>query len=262
MPNSVQLHSQITGQGDKHVILVHGLFGMSDNLMALAKVLEDTYHVHRLDLRNHGRSERSDSMVLTDMAADIARYMEQQQIAKAVLFGHSLGGKVAMQLALEHHPALIGFVIADIAPVQYESRHNDVFKALNAIDLSAIKSRNDADQVMAEYVSETSLRQFLLKNLYRSENREFAWKINLPVLTERYSEALKPPQGEPCQMPTLFIKGEKSDYITTEHTEVIKRLFPNLHFKMISDTGHWLHAEKPELFNRIVRRFIDEQISW
>ena len=276
MSQPVELFSQVTGikstgikstgpsAGDapQTVILLHGLFGMSDNLGQLAKVLNDNYQVHRLDLRNHGRSGRSDSMALADMAGDIRHYMAQNGIGRAAIVGHSLGGKVALQLALQQVEELIGFVVADIAPVQYQSHHDGVLNGLNNLDLSAIGNRAEADASLSKYIHEPGVRQFLLKNLYLNEQRQFGLRMNLPVITKCYPQVLKAPEGTPCNFPALFIKGENSDYITAGHSEVIKELFPQLHFKMISGTGHWLHAEKPEIFNRLVTRFLDEEILW
>ena len=266
MSTSIELFSQVTGKsaddGAKTVVLLHGLFGMSDNLGQLAKALEDDYCVHRLDLRNHGRSGRSDSMALAEMAGDVHHYLRQNQIAEAVLVGHSLGGKVAMQLALQQTEGVIGFVVADIAPVQYQPHHDGVLKGLNSLDLPSIASRAEADQVLSRHVHEPGVRQFLLKNLYRNEQRQFDLRMNLPVITSHYRQVLEAPAGQPCQWPTLFIKGENSDYITAEHTNTIEALFPKLQFKMISGAGHWLHAEKPEIFNRLVRQFLERQIAW
>ena len=263
MPHSVELFSQVSGcESAKTVVLLHGLFGMSDNLGQLAKALEDGYRVHRLDLRNHGRSARSDSMSLVEMAADVERYLESSQIENAAIVGHSLGGKVAMQLALQGCERLVGFGVADIAPVQYSSHHEAVLAGLDNLQLDAISNRTDADRQLAEYVQEAGVRQFLLKNLYRNEHKQFALRMNLPAILQCYPQVLKAPAGQPSSQPTLFIKGENSDYITAEHSDTIKQLFPNLHFKMISGTGHWLHAEKPEIFNRIVHQFLDTHISW
>ncbi|MCV6604068.1 MAG: alpha/beta fold hydrolase [Porticoccaceae bacterium] len=262
MSSPVELFSQVSGDGERSVILVHGLFGMSDNLGQLAKSLDDDYRVHRLDLRNHGRSGRSDSMTLAEMAADIENYLQREQIENAVIVGHSLGGKVAMQLALHGCEHLLGFVVADIAPVEYPPHHEAVLAGLNNLKLDAIGNRADADRQLAEYVQEAGVRQFLLKNLYRNEHKQFALRMNLAAINQCYPQIMKAPDGQPSIRPTLFIKGENSDYITAEHTETIKQLFPNLHFKMIADTGHWLHAEKPEMFNRIVRRFLDNEICW
>ncbi|MDM3872523.1 alpha/beta fold hydrolase [Porticoccus sp. W117] len=262
MPTPVELFSQVSGDGERTVVLVHGLFGMSDNLGQLAKALEDSYRVHRLDLRNHGRSARSDSMALTEMAADIENYLDINQIDNAAIVGHSLGGKVAMQLALQGCSRLIGFAVADIAPVQYPPHHEGILAGLNSLQFDSIGNRADADRQLAEYVDEVGVRQFLLKNLYRNEHKQFALRMNLQTIVACYPQIMQAPEGQPCQLPTLFIKGQNSDYITAEHTDLIKQLFPNLHFKMINGTGHWLHAEKPEIFNRIVQQFLDAHIGW
>ncbi|MGS2724412.1 alpha/beta fold hydrolase [Porticoccus sp. GXU_MW_L64] len=260
MSTSVELFSQMSGNGQRTVLLVHGLFGMSDNLGQLGKALEDGYRVHRLDLRNHGRSGHSDSMTLAEMAADIECYLHTQQIDNAAIVGHSLGGKVAMQLALQGCERLTGYVVADIAPVQYPPHHEGVLAGLGSLQLDAIGNRADADRQLAQYVTEAGVRQFLLKNLYRNEQKQYALRMNLQAIVDCYPQIMQAPEGQPCQLPTLFIKGQNSDYITADHRELIKQLFPDLHFKMINGTGHWLHAEKPDIFNRLVRQFLDNTV--
>lgn len=262
MSQPVNLFHQVTGQGTRPVILLHGLFGMSDNLTMLARALDADYRVHRLDLRNHGRSGRSDTMTQAQMAADVAHYVEQNQLTDYVAVGHSLGGKVAMQMALQHLPGLLGIVVADIAPVSYQPRHDSILEGLNTLDLKAIDSRRDAEEYLAKYVHEPGVASFLLKNLYRNEVREFDWRMNLKAITRCYPSILVAPEGEPSQLPTLFIKGACSDYITAQHESVITQLFPNFRFKIISGTGHWLHAEKPTSFNRLVQQFLEDEISW
>ncbi|UTW44969.1 alpha/beta fold hydrolase [bacterium SCSIO 12696] len=258
MSATVNLHSQIAGDGSQTVVLIHGLFGMSDNLGQLGKYLESQYRVHRLDLRNHGRSGRSDSMTLSEMASDVAQYMEANTIENAAIVGHSLGGKVAMQLALHGNERVAALVVADIAPVAYRSHHDAVLAGLQNLRLDQVSNRSEADRQLAEYVVEPGVRQFLLKNLYRNEHQQFALRLNLPAVLSCYPQILAAPEGSASQCPTLFIKGESSDYITAEHADAINQFFPNKRFKMIAGTGHWLHAEKPDIFNRLTGQFLQE----
>lgn len=251
-----QLHGIDSGSSDEVVVLLHGLFGSASNLGVLAKALEADFRVIRLDLRNHGRSFHADEMSLADMADDVARYLDAHNIASANLLGHSLGGKVAMQLALSDPDRVRRLVVADIAPVVYPRHHDAILDALKSIDLRALKSREQADEVLRSAVDSAGVRQFLLKNLGRGEEGGWAWKMNLAAIDQHYDELRQAPEGSPYAGPVLFIKGDDSDYIQAEHSAVIKRLFPAAAYKIIQGAGHWLHADKPAAFNQLVQRFL------
>ncbi|HSB97024.1 MAG TPA: alpha/beta fold hydrolase [Spongiibacteraceae bacterium] len=252
---ALPLHYTQHGVDGEWVLLLHGLFGSGDNLGALAKVLAAEFRVLTIDLRNHGRSPHSSSMSQTAMAADILALQDKLGIANAHLVGHSLGGKVAMQVALNNPERVARLVVADIAPVDYPPHHQDIFAGLQAVDLARLKQRGDADAPLAQFVAELPVRQFLLKSLYRDETG-FHWRFNLPVLLASYKELLAAPSGTPFRGPTLFIKGELSNYIVPEYEAKTRRLFPNFTFKMIAGTGHWLHGEKPLVFNKLVQQFL------
>ncbi|MEH6557073.1 MAG: alpha/beta fold hydrolase [Oceanicoccus sp.] len=250
------LASSVIGQGQP-LILLHGLFGMGDNLSMVAKSLSEYFQVYRLDLRNHGRSPRADSMTLTEMAADVKAFMDAHGIVSTHLLGHSLGGKVAMQLALDYPEAVEKLVVADIAPVAYKGGHKDVFAGLEAVDLASLSSRRDAENILRQFIQQDNVRLFLLKNLYRDEGGKFQWRINLSVLSRCYESFGQANHGDhPFTGPVLFIKGELSDYITEAYSDATRRLFPNAQLKIIQNTGHWLHAEKPVIFNQLVKRFL------
>lgn len=251
-------HHKVIGERGPAVVLLHGLFGDGDNLGALARHLAPDYQVVLADLRNHGQSPHCDSMSLSEMAADVVALQDHLGLPATAVVGHSLGGKVAMQMALTYPASVSRLVVADIAPVRYPPHHTNVFAALRAVDLSQITRRADADRQLAPLLPERALRMFLLKSLYRTPGG-WRWRLNLPVIMDRYDEQLSaPPAGEPYRGPALFIKGEQSDYITAEHEGVIGALFPAFEFKMISGTGHWLHGEKPAAFNRLVGQFLAE----
>jgi esterase len=252
------LHASRSGNpaGDK-VILLHGLFGMGSNLSMVARALAEQFDVHSLDLRNHGRSPRADNMQLSAMAGDVLAYLDAQGVEQCHIVGHSLGGKVAMQLAVMAPKRLKRLVVADIAPVSYERHHDEVFAGLNAVDLNKIQSRSDAEAVLAPHIDELGVRQFILKSLYRNSDGQFAWRMNVQVLQQHYAdmrEALA--AGSQFDGPVLFIKGEHSSYILPEHWPQVLAHFPNASIKMIQGTGHWLHAEKPVAFNRLVLKFL------
>jgi len=251
----MQLNVQIHGNGDPLIIL-HGLFGTLENWGAQIKALAEQFTVYAVDLRNHGRSPHNDEMSYPAMAADIIQLMDEHSLQSAHILGHSMGGKVAMQLALNQPQRVDKLIIVDIAPVQYPHHHQDVMRGLNAVDLQTLKSRNEADQQLSQYIPELSVRQFLLKNLYRNEQKQFAWRMNLPVLEARYDNISMAPEGPAYQAPVLFIKGEKSDYITAAYREPILKLFPQADYRMIQGAGHWPHAEKGAAFTKLALNYL------
>ncbi len=253
----MQLNYKVSGDGDNVVFLLHGLFGSASNLTQLANAIEGRFRVYRIDLRNHGESFHFDTMSLSEMADDVRRLADAENVEKLALVGHSLGGKVAMQFALSNPERVSHLVVADIAPVAYKPHHNETLAALRAIDLRALKSRGEADGVLAKVESELGVRQFLLKNLARTDSGSWRWKLNLEAIAHCYDDLCQAPEGPGFDGETQFIKGELSAYIQDKHRGDIFRLFPRAELEVISETGHWLHAEKPEAFNELVARFLD-----
>lgn len=252
---SLPMHYALHGDAGEWVLLLHGLFGSGDNLGALARALATDFRVVAMDLRNHGRSPHAPTMTLAEMAGDAVALLDTLGIDAAHVVGHSLGGKVAMQLALGHPARVRRLVCADIAPVQYTPHHQGIFAGLQAVDLAALHQRGDADAVLARFIDAAPVRQFLLKSLYR-DDAGFHWRFDLQALIANYAEVLAPPTGTPFAGPTLFIKGELSDYLLPEYEPTIRALFPNCGVKIINGTGHWLHGEKPAVFNGLVRSFL------
>ncbi len=253
------LHYAVSGDNDTEppLILLHGLFGMGDNLTSIAKPLSEYFTVYQLDLRNHGRSFWADSMRFEDMARDILAFMDSQNIPKAYLLGHSLGGKVAMQVALMEPERVVRLVVADIAPVAYSGNHDEVFAGLNAVDLATLTSRRDAESVLKQHIEEEGVSLFILKSLVRSKEGRFSWRLNIQGIQARYDDLRAGlDASEPFTGPTLFIKGELSPYIQEAHRDTIERLFPKAQLKIIQNTGHWLHAEKPVAFNNVAKQFL------
>lgn len=253
---SVQkLNYQVQGEG-KPLVILHGLFGMLQNWGAQVKALSDQFQVIAVDLRDHGRSPHSTEINYPLMAADLRQLIADSGHEKVDLLGHSMGGKVAMQLACEPNTPIDQLIIADIAPVSYDDQHSTVFTGLKSVNTDTVRSRQEADRCLSEHVSDPSVRAFLLTNLYRHEGA-FAWRVNVDLLDKHYSDIRKAPQLEtPFEGPALFIKGGDSDYILPEYQDEILRWFPNADYKVIAGTGHWPHAEKPELFTGLVRRFL------
>ncbi|UVW36277.1 alpha/beta fold hydrolase [SAR92 clade bacterium H455] len=240
------------------VILIHGMFGSLSNLGVLARSLVADYQVISVDLRNHGDSPHELAMDLPLMAADIVELMDDLGLARATLIGHSLGGKVAMQVALNNPDRVSELVVIDIAPVTYGARQDAALDALNLLAEHTIESRRDADALISEHIAETSVRAFLLKNLSRNPEGDFRLKLNLASINQNYSSTLVlAPTGQHYEGPTLFLKGEHSAYIQEKHRSVIEQLFPHSQLEVVADTAHWLHAEKPETVNALIRAFIE-----
>jgi len=252
---TLPLHYKQAGEHGEHVMLLHGLFGSGDNLGALAKSLATEFRVTQVDLRNHGRSPHIDDMSLSALADDVQFLQRRLNIERSHFVGHSLGGKVAMQLALNAADFVDRLVVADIAPVAYTPHHSQIFAGLQSVVLDSLQTRQQADEQLAKFIDDVGVRQFLLKSLFRDE-AGFRWRFNLPALVAHYPQMLAAPTGAPFAGPTLFIKGGDSDYILAQYEVPMRTLFPNLESKIIEGAGHWLHGEKPDVFNALVGRFL------
>lgn len=253
--NSI-LNCKEQGQGPA-IILIHGLFGNLDNLGLLARALCEQYRVISVDLRNHGASFHSCEMSYPAQADDILTLMDQLKIAEATLIGHSMGGKVAMQLAKLAPDRVSRLIVADIAPIAYpHARHQNVFAGLNATLRTPPQNRSEAETILAQHIEIAGVRQFLLKSLAKSEDG-WGWRFNVPALEQNYANIMGWPEDERYfKGPVLFIKGENSDYMLSEHSATALAQFPAAKVRVIAGAGHWLHAEKPLLFNKLVVDFL------
>lgn len=253
------LNYKQSGTGED-IVLIHGLFGSLENLNMVAKPLAQSYCVTSIDVRNHGDSFHAGNMEYSELAQDIINVLDHLNINNCILLGHSMGGKIAIQVALEQPKRIKKLLIADIAPVSYPPHHLDIIKGLQAIDLSKIKKRKDADDQLAPYVDNIGVRQFLLRNLAQDKLGNFTFRCSLEDIASGYPEIMKAnevPVGKAAfNGDTLFIKGGSSDYILPEHRQAIVKLLPNSQAKIIQGAGHWLHAEKTIAFNKIVTNFI------
>ena len=251
----MELFYREVGEGPPLVIL-HGLFGSSDNWYTQAKMFGEKYHVYLLDQRNHGQSPHTAVHDYKLLAEDLKNFLTEKEIKEPIIIGHSMGGKTAMNMAIAY-PALVKLlVVVDIAPKSYPVRHDTIIDGLKALDLTKITSRKEADEALAEYVPEAGVRQFLLKNLNRKQAGGFEWKINLNVLDaniEKMGEGLQY-EGE-FSKPTLFIRGIRSNYILDEDYDRIHELFTTSTIVSL-DTSHWVQAEKPQEFVDSVLEFI------
>jgi pimeloyl-ACP methyl ester carboxylesterase len=253
------LHHLDQGQG-RPLVILHGLFGTLDNWQTLARrwATEAGLRVISVDLRNHGRSFHNPEHTYAVMAQDVLALFDHLQLGPdTTLMGHSMGGKVAMRLALDHPERLARLIVVDIAPRFSDMEHqDDILEGLHAVDLAAITNRQEADTALAQYVENLGTRQFLLKNLYRKEDNSFAWRINLEVLAAQLPAVGEATIGEPFSKPALFIRGGKSNYITPDDKlHGIPALFPNSEVATVVDAGHWVHAEKPEEIFEMVKTF-------
>jgi len=240
------------------VLLLHGLFGSAANLGMVARGLADHFSVYSLDLPNHGQSPRRQAMGYPDMAADVAAFIDHHQLAPCHLLGHSMGGKVAMQVALDYPDRVARLVVADIAPVQYPAHHDHVLAGLAAVASAAPTDRKSAEAVLADHVREPGVRAFLLKSWQRDAAGHWHWLIDLDNINANYAALGEPNRAAdgPFEGDTLFIAGSESDYIQPTHREAILELFSAAQLKVIEGTGHWLHADKTQAFNRLVLRFL------
>lgn len=251
------LHSQIIGEGKPFVIL-HGFLGMGDNWKTLGNQFADAgFQVHLVDQRNHGRSFHDPTFNYQVMAADLLAYCNYYKLDKIFLLGHSMGGKTAMQFAMEHPDMIEKLMIADIAPKEYPLHHQDILKGLASLNFQEITSRGEADEALAVYIPHLGTRMFLLKNLYWVKKGVLGLRINLPVLTKNIEEVGKSLASEKkYNGKTLFIKGEKSGYILPMDKLAILHQFPNSKIVSIPNAGHWLHAENAEAFYQQIIAFV------
>jgi len=251
--SSKRLFFRKMGDGQPLIIL-HGLFGSSDNWLTIGKVLSENFTVYLVDQRNHGQSFHDNTHDFEAMAKDLLNFIEENGIEQPNIIGHSMGGKVAMQFAMSYPDRIKKLVVVDISPRGYKVHHEKILEGLKSISLSSLESRKQADDSLSEFVPDNTERQFLLKNLSRSDGG-FEWKINLPVLDSNIEKIVAEISGKPFSEPTLFVKGENSNYIRDIDLPLISKLFPDSEVITVKSAGHWVHAEQPEMFLRLLKNF-------
>ncbi len=243
----MKLHHRILGEG-KPMIILHGLFGFSDNWQTHAKKLAEYYQVILVDLRNHGHSDWSDDFSYELMAEDVYELCKDLELEDIILVGHSMGGKVAMHFAQRFEELLEKLVVVDIGMKEYPMHHQHILAGIHAVQLENIKTRRIAEEQMSVHIDSEGVKQFLLKNLYWKEKGRLAWRMNVAVLEQEMPSILaKVPEME-INTPTLFIRGEMSNYILDEDLEDIENSFIDMELVTIEEAGHWVHAEAPQLF--------------
>jgi esterase len=245
--------------GGAPVVILHGLFGSARNWGTIARRLAERHRVLALDLRNHGASPWTKSMGYRAMAADLRAFIERRRLAPVALVGHSMGGKVAMTLALETPDLVERLAVADIAPVRYAPALGAYVEAMRGIDFGRATRRAEVDARLAERVPEAGIRQFLLQNLVH-EGGGLRWRLNLETLgaaMPELSDFPDFPEGAAYAGPTIFVAGARSDYVQPEHRAAIRRLFPKASLVRLRDAGHWIHAERPDAFLETLLPFLD-----
>ncbi len=253
----IKLNSTVLGEGTPFLIL-HGFLGMSDNWKTLGnKFAEDGYQVHLIDQRNHGRSPHTSEMDYQVMSQDIKDYCDENNLENIILLGHSMGGKVAMQVAGDFSALIQKLIIVDIAPKYYASHHKEILDGLQALDNQVITSRGEAGDFLAKFIPDTGTRLFLLKNLYWKTKEKLSLRLNLEVLSKA-GEDIGIGLSENIQFskPTLFIRGGNSNYITDDDISLINKHFIKASVETIENAGHWVHAEKMDDFYLKVSEFL------
>jgi esterase len=254
----VKLFFREYGNGEPIVVL-HGLFGSSDNWLTQAKLFSEDFKVFTVDLRNHGQSPHHDDFDYKSMVGDLQQFFDDHNLTTATLIGHSMGGKAAMNFALTHPEEVGKLIVVDIAPRIYDLEHYVIADGLAAIPVEKVSSRKQAEDILGEYVSDIGTRQFLLKNLQRQPEGGFTWKMNLKVIREKLRNV-----GEDLivegtyEKPTLFIRGSNSSYVLDSDLKRIKEVFPLAELQTM-DTGHWVQAEKPQEFVTLVTDWLTAQ---
>jgi pimeloyl-ACP methyl ester carboxylesterase len=255
----MKLFYRKSGTG-RPLIILHGLFGISDNWAGLAKMWSEHFTVYAVDLRNHGQSPHHTEWNYSVMAEDIIELMGEEKLSDVVLLGHSMGGKVGMRLAIDYPTALSKLVVVDIAPRQSLPNNSEVVNALNQVDLNKINSRKDAEAILRPLLHDEGTIQFLLKNLYWKQGEDAAkrldWRFNLEVISKKLEEvyAATIPENV-CETKTLFIRGGKSPYILPEDEAYIGQTFPDSSVQTVQDAGHWVHADRPQEVFELVMKF-------
>jgi len=246
------------GEGQSLIIL-HGLFGQSDNWNTHAKSFaEKGFRVFTLDQRNHGLSPHSDVWNYDVMAEDLKEFIDDHQLQDPILLGHSMGGKTVMYFELKFPGIASKIIIADISASAYPPHHQDVLAALNAVDFTKIKTRKEAEAIMNEHIKDFGTKQFLLKNIYWKDNSEnlMDWRFNLKVITKEYANVCAGVPEFVSQTKALIVKGELSNYISDSDKDDLKKRFPHSTLVILNGAGHWVHAEKPKEFFETVLKFI------
>jgi pimeloyl-ACP methyl ester carboxylesterase len=259
-------HRHFGEKGDTPVIILHGIFGVSDNWVTYSKRLAmEGFEVFVLDQRNHGQSPQSDTFNYLALTDDLFDFIDEHEIEDPILLGHSMGGKVAMRFALENPQLISRLIVVDISLKAYGPRkqHKAIIKAMKSVDLSKVTSRQEVEEQISELIPDLRVRQFIMKNLHRKEKDEFEWKIYIPGIDANLDQLFDGIDTiSKFEKPSLFIKGGNSDYILLEDYDQIRYNFPNAEIITIADASHWVHVESPERFYQLTMGFASGEATW
>jgi len=253
--NPLNLHFKSYGSG-RPLIILHGLFGSQVNWASIGKRLGKQVRVYAVDLRNHGDSPHSSEFNYQVMAEDLSLFICTHNLSEATILGHSLGGKVAMAFASTHPDRVEKLIVVDIAPRSYSGDHKGMFEALLALDLGKISRLGDAVDALAPDIPDISARYFLTKNLVRDPDGRFRWKVNLKGIYQNYDQLGGVVMERPFEKPTIFFRGENSDFITEEDSKLIRQWYPKAEIETIEGAGHWIHIDAPEKLTQKVLDFV------
>jgi len=252
------------GEGQPLIIL-HGVLGVSDNWVTIGRRLAQKFTVFIPDQRNHGQSPHSDTLNYYVLADDLIEFMEDHQIRNPILIGHSMGGKVAMKIALEYPQRISKLVVIDISPRRYPSRqeHIEIIQAMKEVNFDQVSSREEVDKIIAGKIRSEKIRLFILKNLYRIGRKRFGWRLNIEGIYRNIDAVAEPiDTAFKFDKPCLFIRGENSGYVRDEDIEPIVQFFPHAIVETIHDASHWLHAEKPDELCAILSNFLEKTCEY
>lgn len=253
-------------EGDQPIVILHGLFGISDNWVSYARrIAMEGFDVFVLDQRNHGQSPQSDNFNYLALTDDLFDFIDEHEIEDPILIGHSMGGKVAMRYALENPHLIKKLVVVDITLKAYGPRENHlkIIKAMKLVNFDDVKSRGDVEKQLARSIREIRIRQFILKNLYRTDSNKFEWRIYLDGLENNLEQMFDAIDTiTKFEKPTLFIRGGASDYILHEDYDQIRYNFPNAEIITIEGASHWVHVEAMERFYLLTMGFATGRPSW
>lgn len=266
----MELHYRQLGQGYPMIIL-HGLYGSGDNWLTIAKALSGICEVYLPDLRNHGRSPHDPKHDYATLASDLLQFMQRLDLERAIILGHSMGGKTAMWFATENPGRVSHLIVVDVSPASYHDQpanlgnmqvHQTIMNTIRETDLSNIQSLKEAEERLAGNIPDRSLRQFLMKNLERIPEAGYHWRLNIDALINNLDHLIDGLDMEKIagqsyrQFPALFIHGDRSSYVGESDKQLIRKLFPLAQILSVKGGSHWLHAEKPDTVIKAVKHFV------
>jgi len=252
----MKLFFRETGKGEP-IIILHGLFGSSDNWYSLSKVFATKFRVFTIDQRNHGQSPHSDEHDYKLLTEDLKEFIDEHQLVQPIILGHSMGGKTAMNFAIKYPDKTGKLIVVDIVPKAYPLHHDHILSGMKSLDLASLQTRGEAEAILSKQIPKVDERQFIMKNLARNEQKGFEWKINLAALDaniERMGEGLQY-EGQ-YTGPTLFIRGARSGYYKPGDEASVAKYFPNAKW-LVMETGHWVQAENPKEFENVVLSWLN-----